>query len=94
MNVSEVVAHCRTHRQGVPEGDLRDPRVLADLLSMVLSGHLERLECNVQEATGYVFDSRTGKTVPTIPGRPAPSATEDGTARALATLIGYLQDAT
>ena len=92
MNVSEVVAHCRTHRQGVPEGDLRDPRVLAELLTMVLEDHLARIEGNGEAPTGYVFDSRMGKIVPTIPGRPAPAATEDSTARALATLIGYLQD--
>jgi|HubBroStandDraft_4_1064222.scaffolds.fasta_scaffold05043_5 hypothetical protein len=59
---------------------------------MVLEDHLGRLNRYAQEATGYVFDSRTGKIVPTIPGRPAPAATEDGTACALASLIGYLQD--
>jgi len=30
--------------------------------------------------------------VPTVPARPAPDPKEDGTARALVTLIGYAED--
>jgi hypothetical protein len=92
MNAAELIAYRRAHREGVPEGDLRDPRVLADLLTMLLEDHLARIEGNAQAPTGFVFDSTRGRVVPTIPGRPAPAATEDGTARALATLIGYLED--
>jgi hypothetical protein len=94
MNAAELIAYRREHRQGEPEGDLRDPRVLADLLTMLLEDHLARIEGNAQAPTGFVFDSTRGRVVPTIPGKAAPAATEDRTACALASLVGFLLDAT
>jgi hypothetical protein len=92
MNAGELVAYCRAHRKGKPDGDIREPRVLAEVLTMVLDERLSSLADMAQAASGHVHDTRTGQLVPTIPAKPAPDAKEDSTARALASLIGYLED--
>jgi hypothetical protein len=40
MSAAELIAWCRKRRQGIPEGDLCDPVVLTDVLSMLLIDHL------------------------------------------------------
>lgn len=77
---------------GKARGDIRDPRVLCDILTMLLEEHLDRLEGQAQPAGGHVVDSGTGRIVPTTRAKPAPDPREDRTACAIATLIGYVQD--
>ena len=69
-SAADLIAYCRNNRIGTPEGDIRDPRVLADVLRQLLEAHLEDL---AERGAG---------------GAP------DATARALATLIGYVEDLT
>jgi hypothetical protein len=89
--IEQLISHCRAHRQGVPEGDLRDPRVLADVLTMLLEGHLSRLPASVHRDTTGVYDSLNGRVV-RAPDPPPPDPKDNATACQLATLIGHLED--
>lgn len=92
MNADELVLYRRTKRDGVPEGDLRDPHVIANVLKLALGDHLDRLSAQATPADRHIYDDRMGKIVPTVPARPGPDPKEDRTACALASLIGYLED--
>jgi hypothetical protein len=92
VNAAELVAHCRTQRQGAPEGDIRSPAVLADVLTLVLDERLSELASRTQPPTGGIYDSLHGRVVPSLPGVPAPDPKDDSMARSLATLIGYVED--
>lgn len=93
MNAAELIRYCRKHRSGVPEGSIADPAVLRDVLMELLEMHLEDLaEHAARNAPPLTQHAGTGKLVPSAPA-PAPlDPRDDSTARALATLIGYLED--
>jgi hypothetical protein len=93
MTPQELIAHCRTTRQGKPDGDLRSPTVMAEVLTMVLEDHMRELASRARPPSGGRLDSLNGRVVTTDPGTPAPDPREDSMARGLATLIGYLADA-
>ena len=91
MKRQELIAHCRTTRQGTPDGDFRDPRVAADVLGMLLDIRLAELASSARPPGRHVVDSY-GRLVATEPGEPAPDPKEDRMACALATLISRLED--
>lgn len=92
MNAADLIAHCRTRRQGNTEGDLRTPAVLAEVLTVVLDERLQELEGRARSPSGGHYDSLRGEIVHTDPGEPAPDPKGDRMARSLATLIGYVED--
>ena len=92
MTAAELIAHCRTRREGRPAGDIRTPAVLAEVLGMVLEDRLAELESRAREPSGGHYDSVKGEVVHTEAGEPAPDPKEDRLARSLATLIGYVED--
>jgi hypothetical protein len=92
MSPQELIAYCRTTRQGKPEGDIRSPAVMRDVLTMLLEDHMARLPASVQRETSGVYDSLNGRVVRAAPDPPPPDPKNDATARELATLIGYLED--
>jgi hypothetical protein len=93
MKASELIQHCREQRQGTPEGDLRDPQLLGELLTEVLDVRLAELASCARGPSGGRYDSTLGRVVPTEPAVPAPDPTEDRLACQIATLIGYAEDA-
>ena len=93
MKSAELIRYCRERRSGVPEGDIRDPRVLADVLGVLLDERLAELESRAEPPSHYVQDAGSGGLVPTVPGVRAPDPREDFFTCQLATLCGYVQDA-
>jgi hypothetical protein len=92
MTPQELIAHCRTTRQGKPEGDIHSPAAMADVLTMLLEDRMRELASRARPPSGGRLDSLNGRVVPTEPGTPAPDPREDSMARGLATLIGYLAE--
>jgi hypothetical protein len=90
--LDELIEHFRERRQGVPEGDLRDPAVLEDVFTMLLDMRVEELASRARGPSGGVYDSLRGKIVFTEPGTPAPNPRDDRLAGAILTIIGYVRD--
>ena len=40
----DLIAHCRQQRTGVPAGDIRDVQTLRSVLTLMLEGHVRRLQ--------------------------------------------------
>lgn len=93
MSPAELVAHCRTTREGKPEGDIRSPAVVADVISMLLEDRMRELANRARPPSGGIQDTRTGRIVLTEPAVPAQDPRSDSMACGLATLISYLEDA-
>jgi hypothetical protein len=93
MTPQELIAHCRTKRQGKPEGDIRSPAVVADVLTMLLEDHMADLARRSRPPSGGRLDSLSGRVVFSEPAVPAPDPRADPLACSIATLVGYLQDA-
>ena len=77
MSAVDLVKHCREHRTGTPAGDIADPVVLRQVLTLLLAKHLMR----IQEPAPWW-----------LPGVVPADPREDATALAIATLISYLED--
>ena len=91
MSPQELIAYCRTTRQGKPEGDIRSPAVMRDVLTMLLEDHMARLPA-VHRDTAGVYDSLNGRVVRAAPDPLPPDPKDNVTAVQLATLIGFLED--
>ena len=76
---------------GTPEGNIFEPRVLGDVLTMLLTERMRELASRARGPSGGMFDSRRSRIVPTEPLVPVPDPREDAQAGQLATLIGYVQ---
>ena len=77
MSAAELIRHCREHRTGTPAGDIADPKVLRQVLVLLLERHLAK----IQEPAPWW-----------LPGVVPADPREDPTACAIATLISYLED--
>jgi hypothetical protein len=89
--VAELVAYQRTQRRGTPAGDILEPAMLVENLTLVLTGHVEELRERwpTQETR---WDGNRGHFVSDGPPPPPFDLSTDATAKRLATLIGYLEE--
>ena len=44
FTAADLIAHCRAQRTGVPAGDITDRMTLQKVLTMLLAGHVRRLQ--------------------------------------------------
>lgn len=44
LTAADLIAHCRAQRTGVPAGDIRDVQTLRSVLTLMLEGHVRRLQ--------------------------------------------------
>ena len=44
LTAMDLIAHCRAQRVGVPAGDIRDVQTLRSVLTLMLEGHVRRLQ--------------------------------------------------
>ncbi|MBS0374794.1 MAG: hypothetical protein JSR73_09415 [Proteobacteria bacterium] len=92
VTATDLIAYQRTHRGGPPpEGSILDPATLADNLTAVLEQHVERVKERWPKQSRR-WDLDLGRWVPDGPPPPPFDLREDSTARALATLIGYVNE--
>ena len=93
MTAAELIKHMRGERgRSPPAGDLHDPALLAELLTIILSVHLEAMAANAaRKAPPPAWDSTLGRFADS-PAAPAPDPTDDEVASSLALLAGYLED--
>lgn len=96
MNAEQLIEFCRSARErgSRPQGDITKPAVLLSILRTLLDMQLRALELRAEQEAdraGYTQDAQTGQIVPLK--RPAKvDPRHDDLARALATLISYVQE--
>ena len=94
MNATKLlIERMRSERsKSPPAGDLHDPALLAELLTLILETHLQAMAANAaRKAPPPAWDSTLGRFADS-PAAPVPDPTDDEVASSLALLAGYLED--
>ena len=72
LTAMDLIAHCRGQRTGAPAGDITDPKTLQKVLTMLLAGHVRRLQDPPPYSGALPTDPRQDRTacaIATLIGR-------------------------
>ena len=62
LTAMDLIAHCRAQRVGVPAGDIRDVLTLRSVLTLLLEGHVRRLQDPPPYSGALPTDPRSDRT--------------------------------
>ena len=62
LTAADLIAHCRAQRTGVPAGDITDRMTLQKVLTMLLAGHVRRLQDPPPYSGALPTDPRSDRT--------------------------------